>query len=59
LEQELFTHRTGQLEIRVDAGVSMNGRATARLINPDVDLLGYERSALPNETVLPMPRNSD
>jgi hypothetical protein len=59
LEQELRTHRTGQLEIRVDAWVSMNGRPAARLINPEVDLLAYERGALPNGTVLPMPRNSD
>ena len=58
LEQELFTHRPGELEIRVDAWVSMNGRPAARLINPEVDLLAYERGALPNETVLPMPQDS-
>ena len=44
------------VEVRVDAWVSWNGRPPARLIDPDVDLLGVEVSFFESAAwILPAP----
>lgn len=56
IEQELSgADRSLIVEIRADAWVSMNGRATARILDPDIDLLAYERGQLPAGAVTAIP----
>lgn len=43
------------VEVRVDALASLNGRPMARLIDPDVDLARVEDSVMPAEWILPSP----
>ncbi|WP_053236175.1 HTTM domain-containing protein [Sandaracinus amylolyticus] len=43
------------VEVRVDAWVSLNGRRMARMIDPDVDLARVEDSLLPADWILPEP----
>lgn len=43
------------VEVRVDALVSLNGRPMARLVDPDVDLARVEDSILPARWILPDP----
>ena len=43
------------VEVRVDAWVSLNGRRMARLIDPDADLATAERSLRPAPWILPEP----
>lgn len=43
------------VEVRVDAWVSLNGRRSARLIDPDVDLARVEDSFAPAPWILPRP----
>ncbi len=45
----------GDVAVRVDAWVSLNGRKPARLIDPDVDLTGINIDWRPAEWILPMP----
>lgn len=47
----------GEVEVRVDAWVSLNGRAPKRMIDPDVDLtrLGFIDTLAPAEWILPEP----
>jgi hypothetical protein len=42
--EELRAQGVGPLEVRVDAWASLNGRAPARLIDPEVDLLTADRT---------------
>ena len=56
IEQELTAAGSGRLEIRANAWVSMNGRAAAPLMNPELDLLQFERGALPAGAVMAAPR---
>ncbi|HLL83366.1 MAG TPA: HTTM domain-containing protein, partial [Longimicrobium sp.] len=46
----------GGAEVRVDAWVSLNGRAPARLIHPDVDLMRAEYGLGRAEWILPEPQ---
>ncbi len=43
------------VEVRVDALVSLNGRATAPMIDPDVDLARIEDGVMPAHWITPMP----
>jgi hypothetical protein len=43
----------GEVEVRVDAWVSLNGRPAQRLIDPTVDLAAEPRDPWPDAWVLP------
>ncbi|MGE0785594.1 MAG: HTTM domain-containing protein [Sandaracinaceae bacterium] len=43
------------VEVRVDAWASLNGRRSARLIDPSVDLAKVDDSVLPAQWILPLP----
>jgi vitamin K-dependent gamma-carboxylase len=45
----------GPVEVRADAQVSLNGRPTAPLIDPDVDLAAVEDGFAPKRWILPVP----
>ncbi|MCI0573328.1 MAG: HTTM domain-containing protein [Myxococcaceae bacterium] len=45
----------GDVEVRVDALVSLNGRPSAHLIDPNVDLTTVEDGLLPASWTLPLP----
>lgn len=50
-----YEKRTDQeVEVRVNAWVSFNGRRSQRLIDPDVDLGSYRRSLRPQPWILPL-----
>lgn len=44
-----------KVEVRVDAFASLNGRRSARLIDPDVDLARIDDGVLPASWILPAP----
>ena len=44
-----------QVEVRVDAWVSLNGRPAQRLIDPTVDLAAEPRDPWPDDWILPAP----
>ena len=46
-------HRGHDVEVRVDAWVSLNGRPAQRLIDPTVDLAAEPRDPWPDDWILP------
>ncbi len=48
-------HGTGNIEVRADAWVSMNGRPAHRLVDPTINLAEYRRGHLPTTWILDAP----
>jgi len=58
LADEYAARGEGEVEVRVEAAVSLNGRAPQLLIDPDVDLAKVKNSVLPASWILPL-RNGE
>lgn len=59
LERELEAGGSGPVEIRAHAWISMNGREAVRLLDPTINLVAYDRGAMPTGWILPAPWNRD
>ena len=55
IHAELEREGHGDFEVRVDALVSLNGRAPEPLIDPDVDLTREQDGVAPADWILPAP----
>ncbi|MGH2570149.1 MAG: hypothetical protein ACRDGR_02910 [bacterium] len=54
LADEYAARGHGDVEVRVEALVSLNGRAPQPLVDPSVDLAKVENSILPADWILPL-----
>ncbi|WP_419191613.1 HTTM domain-containing protein [Engelhardtia mirabilis] len=54
--QRMLEEGLGEVEIRVEALVSLNGREPQLLIDPEVDLVAQPRSLAPAEWIMPLDR---
>ena len=54
--EQLWTqhYQIDDVEVRVNTYVSLNGRQSAPMINPTVDLTRIERSLMPADWILPL-----
>lgn len=58
IEDDLHRRGMHDVEVRVDALASLNGRPMQRLIDPDVDLTTIDDSLMPASWILPAPEGS-
>ncbi|MEQ8888722.1 MAG: HTTM domain-containing protein, partial [Sandaracinaceae bacterium] len=55
IRDDLRARGHARVEVRADAWASLNGRPSARLIDPNVDLAAVEDGFAPADWILPRP----